>query len=229
VLYAATTANLSHPIVLRNYKSRTPGLNPTIIDTICATMAMPSYFSPIPIGPRGRQQIFIGGPRGANNATRELLKEATSVFGKEKLVAQIVSLGCGQSHVYSMERTTEGVRGPVEEMAVDCEAVEKELGTRLCDMDAYLRLNVDRGMENLVMGKWDDLGPIATHTGAYVAMTEISDTIEDSLRRLQGGTGSVALGEISAYLWTPSALYKVHLLKSARSSEDSQGRAREAR
>jgi hypothetical protein len=164
-------------------------------------MAAPPYFSPIKIGPRGRQQTFSGGPRGANNPTRELLKEASTIFGREKLVAQIVSIGCGCSHISSVQRDsdTEGVDRTVQEMAVDCEAVAKELSTRLCDMEEYLRLNVDRGMGNLTMNDWDDLGPIETHTSAYVETAEISETIEASLRRLQGITGSVTLGEISAY------------------------------
>jgi hypothetical protein len=164
-------------------------------------MATPPHFSPIRFGPRGRQQTFKGGPRGANNPTRELLKEASAIFGKEKLVAQVVSLGCGCSHISSAQTDsdTEGVNRSVQEMALDCEAVAKELSTRLCDMEEYLRLNVDRGMENLAMNDWDDLGPIETHTSAYVERAEISETIEASLRRLQGITGSVTLGEISAY------------------------------
>jgi hypothetical protein len=164
-------------------------------------MATPSYFSPIKIGPRGRQQTFIGGPRGAYNPTRELLKEASSIFGKERLVAQIVSLGCGRSHIYSVERSTntEGASRSVQEMAADCEAVANELSTRLCDMDAYLRLNVDRGMENLVMNEWEDLGPIETHTSAYIETAEVSESIETSLKSLQGCTGTVTLGEISPY------------------------------
>ena len=167
-------------------------------------MANPSYFSPIKIGPRGRQQTFIGGPRGANNPTRELLKEASAVFGKEKLVAQIVSLGCGRSHISSVEKVTntEGVSRSVDEMAADCEAVAKELSTRLCDMEAYLRLDVERGMENLLLNEWNDLGAIETHTSAYVETAEISESIEASLRSLQGGTGTVTLGEISAYPYT---------------------------
>jgi hypothetical protein len=107
-------------------------------------MAAPPYFSPVKFGPRGWQQTFIGGPRGANNPTRDLLKEASAIFGKEKLVSQIVSLGCGHSHVSSSHTDTEGVSRSVQEMAADCEAVAKELSTRLCDMDAYLRLNVDK-------------------------------------------------------------------------------------
>jgi Patatin-like phospholipase len=231
-LYAATTADLSHPIVLRNYKPRIPSLNPSIVEAICATMASPSYFSPVKIGPHRRQQTFIGGPRGANNPTRELLKEASALFGNDKMVVQIVSLGCGRSHISSVEITTntEGVGRSVQEMAADCEAVAKELSMRLCDVEAYLRLNMDRGMDNVLMNKWDDLGPIETHTSAYVQTAEISQMLEASLRRLQGSTGTITLGEISAYRDDPSVLLlKLQLLIDVRSFKGHQGRAGQAR
>jgi hypothetical protein len=231
-LYAATAANLSHPIILRNYKCRRPSLNPTIIEAICATMATPSYFSPITIGPRGREQTFIGGPRGANNPTRELLKEASAIFGKEKLVVQVISIGCGRSHISSAKTNTdtEGASQSVEEMAADCEAVAKELSTRFCDMEAYLRLDVERGMENLVLNEWSALGPIETHTSTYVEMAGISESIEASLKTLQAGNGTVTLGEISEYPYTRSeAPAKFHLLMDVRSSEGRQGRTGQAR
>jgi hypothetical protein len=184
-------------------------------------MATRSYFSPIKIGPRGRQQAFIGGPRGTSNPTRELLKEASVIFGKEKLVTQIISLGCGRSHLSSVEGDTEIECASLsaQEMATDCEIVAKELSIRLCNMDAYLRLDVERGMDNLVMHGWDDLGPILTHTSAYIETARISETIEASLRRLQGGTGAVELGEISAYSYTRlDAISELRLLMSARST-----------
>jgi hypothetical protein len=169
-------------------------------------MATPSYFSPINIGPRGRQQTFVGGPHGANNPTRELLREANAIFGKEKLVMQVLSLGCGRSRVPSMDTltNTDGVCRLVQEMAADCEIVENELSARLCDVDAYLRLNVERGMEKLLMSEWHQLGPIETHTNAYVEAPAISETFEASLRRLQEDTGTVTLGEISACSYTSS-------------------------
>jgi hypothetical protein len=193
---------------MRNYKPRGSSLNPTIVEAICATMATPSHFSPIKIGPRGRQQIFIGGPHGAYNPTRELLKEASAIFGKEKLIAQIISLGCGRAHVPSMERNliSEDVDRSVQDMAADCDTVDKELSTRFDDLEAYLRLNVERGMENLVMNKWDDLGPIETHTSAYIETAEISGSLDASLNRLRGSAGTVTLGEISMYSFTRSEL-----------------------
>jgi hypothetical protein len=99
---------------------------------------------------------------------------------------------------------TQGVGRLVQEMAADCEAVAKELSARLCDMDAYLRLDVERGMENVLMNEWDDLGPIEVHTSAYVETAGISESLDASLLRLQGSTGTVTLGEISAYCYTRS-------------------------
>jgi hypothetical protein len=184
-------------------------------------MATRPYFSPIKIGPCGRQQAFIGGPRGASNPTRELLNEASAIFGKKKLVAQIISVGCGRSHLSSVEWNTdiEDSTRSVQEMAADCEIVAKELSIRLCDIDAYLRLDVERGMDNLVIHEWDDLGPILTHTSAYIETAGISEIIEASLRRLQGGTGTVSLGEISEYSYAHSdALSKRRLLMCVRST-----------
>jgi hypothetical protein len=191
-------------------------------------MANPPYFSPVKVGPHGRQQAFIGGPRGANNPTRELLREACTIFGEEKLVAQIISLGSGRSHVSIVERNTdtEGVSLPVQDMAADCATVAKELATRLCDMDGYLRLDVERGLESLLMNEWDDLGPIDTHTSAYVQTTEISKAIDASLRRLQGSFGTITLGEISAYVCSRS---QIHLLTRTRSSKSCQGPPRQGR
>jgi hypothetical protein len=97
-----------------------------------------------------------------------------------------------------VERNTdsEGVNKLVQELVADCEAVARELLTRFRDMDVYLRLNVDSG--NLLVNEWEDLGPVETETSVYVKRTEISETLEASLRRLRG-TGAVTLGEISTY------------------------------
>jgi len=184
------------------------------------------------LGPRGRQQTFKGGPRGASNPTRELLKEASTIFGRDKLVAQIVSLGCGHLHISSIEMDpeTEAAARSVQEMATDCEAVAKELSTRLCDMDEYLRLNVERGLEHVLMNEWDDLGSVETHTSAYIETAEILQAIEASLRRLQGSTGTVTLGEISACPHIGlEVLCKAYSLMSIRPTEDRQGRAGQAR
>ncbi|KIM21563.1 hypothetical protein M408DRAFT_80374, partial [Serendipita vermifera MAFF 305830] len=200
VLYAATSTNISHPHVFRAYPSRGSNLNPTIIEALCATMAIQSHFLPVKIGPRRTQQSFIGGPLGANNPTRLLLEEAGKVFGKNRRVARIVSLGCGLPRALSIGSSENmSIHRILKDITTDCEMVANELASRLSRIDAYLRLNVIRGMESFDMKGWDHLGAIETHTENYLAMGDVSKSLDNSLRRLRARIGSITLGQLSGY------------------------------
>ena len=151
------------------------------------------------IGPHLREQSFVGGAVGANNPTRELLKEAASIFGKDRRVAQILSIGSGRTRLLALDQsaTADAVNRLVKDMASDCGIVARELSTRLHNVQAYLRLNVDRGMENVKMYDWTCLGAIESHTNAYVEITTITEAIESSMGHLQNRIGSATLGQIS--------------------------------
>ncbi|KIM30321.1 hypothetical protein M408DRAFT_324460 [Serendipita vermifera MAFF 305830] len=150
VLYTANSQHLNHPQLFRTYSSRGSSLNPTILEAICATVSLPSHFLPVKIGPPRMQQSFLGSVLGGNNPTRLLLEEASKVYGKDRRVAQIISLGCGLPRVLSVNSLYEAnANRLLKEIAADCEMVANELSTRLFNIDAYLRLNVNRGMETL--------------------------------------------------------------------------------
>jgi len=161
-------------------------------------MAIPSHFSPVKIGRRLREQLSIGGPLGANNPTRELLSEARTVFGADRRVAQVISIGSGLPRVLSMESPTnvEVVHRLLTNIATNCETVARELPTRLYNIDAYLRLNVDRGMEGIITLDWGELGNIESHTAAYIATTAVSQAIDSSVRRVMKRTGIMTLGQL---------------------------------
>jgi hypothetical protein len=171
-------------------------------------MAIPSLFAPVKIGPRLRQQSFIGGALGANNPTRELLKEASAVFGPDRRVAQVLSIGSGLPRVISVESSAdnEGIHSLLKGIATDCEMVAQELSTRFYTIDAYLRLNVDRGMELVTMTDWNGLGLIDTHTTAYIATASVTGALDTSVRHLQERTGALTLGQISKCLASDSML-----------------------
>ena len=198
-MYAANLVNINHPTVFRTYTSRGSSLNPTIVDTICATIAVHPLFLPVKIGPRMREQSFTGGALGANNPTRELLKEAENIFGKEKRVAQILSIGAGRPRFPLLDQPTGRVSGArmVEELALDCEMVAKELSGRLLGIDAYLRLNVDGGLENTSLNDWTRLGDIESHTAIYFEDIEHTKSLDTSLRCLRQRLSSVTFGQIS--------------------------------
>jgi predicted acylesterase/phospholipase RssA len=201
VLFAATSANINHPQAFRTYSVRGSSLNPTIVEAVCATMAVPSFFLPVKIGPRLRQQSFIGGPLGANNPARELLKEASAIFGPNRRLAQVLSIGSGLPRVISMDSSAdeESVHSLLKEIATDCEMVAQELSTRLYTVDAYLRLNVDRGMELVTMTDWNELGSIESHAAAYIVTAIVTGALDSSIRHLQERTGALTLEQISTF------------------------------
>jgi hypothetical protein len=162
-------------------------------------MAIPALFPPVKIGPHLREQSFVGGSLGANNPTRELLKEAQGIFGKERRVAQIISLGSGRPRVLSLESTSpqNALNRLLKSIAVDCEGVAADLSMRLFNSSAYLRLNVDRGMEDIEIGDWDQLAAIESHTCAYIEGTVVARSIDISLNNIRERIGSVTLGQMS--------------------------------
>lgn len=198
-LYAAASSNLNHPRVFRTYPVRGSALNPTIVDAACATMSIPSHFSPTKIGPPRRQQLFVGAVLGANNPTRLLLDEARTVFGNDRRVAQILSLGCGLPRVLSLNYSSVvDAQRLLKEVSADCEIVAQELSARLFNVDAYLRLSVDRGMEEVVMD-WNNLGSIESHTAAYIDKTGVSEALDSSLQHIKERIATVTLGQLSEF------------------------------
>lgn len=169
-------------------------------------MSVPSLFLPTNIGPRMRQQDFVGGAIGACNPTRELLNEAAILFGKDRRVAQIISIGAGMPQIMSLESSRQSTEANqlqlLQSLLADCEVVAKELSTRLFAVDAYLRLNVDRGMEYTSITDWSSLGAIESHTSAYVEGVAITEALETSLGHLRSRVGSITLGQLSACIWT---------------------------
>jgi hypothetical protein len=165
-------------------------------------MAIPSHFIPVRIGSRLNQRNFVGGPLGSNNPTRELLREAGVIFGNERRVAQVISIGCGVPPVLSLTAITNetGAGRLLKEIPDECEMVAKELAVRLYNFDHYLRLSVERGIENIEMDQWGTLGEIETHTASYIETQAIVQVIEASLRRLQRRPGTVTLGHLSEWL-----------------------------
>jgi hypothetical protein len=199
VLYATTATNIAHPHIFRTYLARGSSINPTIVEALCATISSPSHFSPVKIGPRLRQRTFVGGPLGTNNPTRELLKEASAVFGKDTHVAQIISIGCGTPHIPSIDDTMN--ERPVErlsaEMAAECHIIAHEISSRLGSVDAYRRFSVEMGVEYTEIDDWSVLRDIEIHTACYIEEAERTMSLDASLQQLRSQIGTVTLAELS--------------------------------
>ena len=128
---------------------------------------------------------------------REVLKEAQVVFGNEKHVSLVLSLGSGQQTVLSNSETHTTL---LTRISYDCDTVARELCHQLSGAGAYLRLNVDRGMENIKNSDWNDLGAIISSTEVYLQMAPVTTYIDEAFQWLLRRVGSISLGQLSTLL-----------------------------
>lgn len=207
-LYAATSADITQPRVFRTYHHRGASLNPTVVQALCATIAVPTLFSSVKIGPHRREEAFVGGPLGANNPTRELLKEAGGLFGSDKRLAQIISLGARGSMNLSLAsaETMEMAGLLLDSLATDCETVAGELSTRLFHIDAYTRLNAENLMADIRMNDWSDIIAVEMATRSYLDTPEVTRLLEDLASRSRDRIGVATFGQISGCLIQPREL-----------------------
>jgi hypothetical protein len=160
-------------------------------------MAIPEFFPSVAIGPQMREQLFCGIPYGFNNPMREVFKEAQLTYGNKKRVSLVLSLGSGQQSVLS---NSEQHTTLLKRITRDCDTVAKELSHQLSTAGAYLRLNVDKGMENIKPSDWHSLGSTVSHTNVYLQMSVITTHVDEASRWLLKRIGSVTLGELNMLL-----------------------------
>jgi predicted acylesterase/phospholipase RssA len=170
------SVNLSNLVTFRTYPHGGLRRNLSIIDAICATIAIPSFFSPVIIGDDITGQSFVGGAVVATNPTSKLVIEAGITFQKDISTFQVLSLGHGTPKVLSVDEltTTQGFNRPLEDSEVEFRA----------RVDEYLRLGVISGMEDVSMDKWGVLGVIRSHTDVYLETFDVREKLDGFLRRL---------------------------------------------
>lgn len=146
---------------------------------------------------------------------RQVLREACLEFGYEKPVSLILSIGSGRPGVLSLD-----LRAPnpgsysnlLTRVVHDCERVARELSDQLFDVEAYVRLNVDRGVENIKMCDWHELGVIEAHTHAYLQTPTITSEIDASSQMLRERNAWITLEQLSALSLSPMARLFSHLI-----------------
>jgi hypothetical protein len=166
-------------------------------------MAITTIFCPISVDTSASVAEFSGAGLGYNNPTREILKEAQDMYGRDQSVAIVLSIGSGlpkEASFKDIESKSNRFDEILEKVIVDCEKVQQDLSHRVNGLEAYIRLNVDRGLDEVQMHDWDQLGVIMGHTQAYISKSLVENLIDTSIRLLEGRQGSIFLDELSKSL-----------------------------
>lgn len=114
----------------------------------------------------------------------------SKIFGDEKPVSLFLSLGSGH------QSPTPGSKTCLKRITRESGIVERELSHQLGGAAAYLRLNVDKGLEAIETTQWSDVSAIISHTRVYLEMTIITSFIDEAVHRVLEATGSITLGQL---------------------------------
>ena len=157
------------PVLFCTYaSSENPGINCTIWQAARATSAMPKFFKAIKIV----DQTYIDGGIGLNNPTQKLLEEAQHIFPNGH-VSCIISIGTGKGNIIKLPKAS-FIREAVHKIATDCEKEHQKLVHRFRNNpSAYLRFNVEQGLQNVSLSEWEKLANIEAHTNNYVQHEEV--------------------------------------------------------
>jgi hypothetical protein len=175
------------------------------MEALCASLAIPPLFGPVPVGPEQRQQKFIGGALGFYNPTREILKDARMAYGDDQRVALILSLGSGVPHIMSLDSSSSlscNVNSLVKYIGTDCGRVAREMAIQLIQIDAYVRLNVNRGLEDTQFDDWNCISSIEGPIKTYLEAASVTQAVDTASEKIAKRIGSVTIGQLSMHSCT---------------------------
>ncbi|KAI9801940.1 MAG: hypothetical protein M1826_005124, partial [Phylliscum demangeonii] len=174
--------NMTHPRLFRTYSAREhSSVNCKIWEAARATTAAVTFFERIVIG----QEEFIDAGIKCNNPAIRLLSEAQTVFGGDRPLNCLVSIGTGHPGVIGLPKPgafqkilPTGVINVLKKIATDCEGTAHELSERFENASSlYFRFNVTHGAESISLEEWRRMGEVETHTRAYLMETVVNASI----------------------------------------------------
>lgn len=155
--------------------------NATIWQTARATTAMPGLFKRVQIKGSLGYDDFIDGSLGSKNPAKNLLEEASEVFGPDRAVSCIVSIGSGKQQLIQCRSPGLFQRilptklvSVIMDLAIDAEETASELEYRfLKSPDLYFRFNVEDGMHGIKLGDWTKMPVVESWAIEYLRSPQV--------------------------------------------------------
>lgn len=198
--------NISNPRLFRTYMVReSESYNCPIWQAARATSAAPTFFKRIRIGQKGLEEEFVDGGLGCNNPVKQVLEEAEAVFGSDRCVACIISIGCGQAGVIGLKSPDAFQRAlPLDlvsvlrKIATECETAAEEIERCFKGVpNVYFRLNVEQGMQSVTLADGEKLGEVVQHTMEYIQKLVVRQKVNAAVEAIRGQRAVIKCAEIS--------------------------------
>ena len=183
VVLAITKDNVdARPTLFTTYDTSRPLDGCTIWEVARATSAATTFFKPICVGRDGIE--FVDAGFGYNNPCEVLVEEAGRRFpGRDDM--QIISIGTGLGDVVSIGDTRRSILSALKKMATTSSKVAARLDDRFGGDGRYVRLNVEKGLEDTTLSDWKKASSISAHTRNYLSDKKrtIDEFVEDFIGR----------------------------------------------
>lgn len=156
--------------------------NVTVWEAARATSAGTTLFDEIAIGSNGRK--FLDGATRANNPIHELWKEAQMLWNNQPLEEQvqcIVSIGSGIPRTGEFKTGIVEIYHTLKQIATETERNADEFAQHhqgLDDRGAYIRLNVQQGLQDVAVEDSKSRPLIAAATERYTDTREVKKIIK---------------------------------------------------
>jgi len=188
----------------------------TVIDAVIASCAAPGRFDPLKaiplavaywgtsptngsgIGKEHEALEFISADIALQNPVREAIKELHAVYGADRRVACVLSLGSGRPSIIPASSLHNTNQDTAKTMAIlQAERTAEEVDNQIGKSQVYYRFSVDRGLESPESVSLKRLGDIETHTRVYLLQGSTGYALDRSITASEH-TGLVTTKDICA-------------------------------
>ena len=185
----------------RSYTVRSDATpNCKIWEAARATTAAPTFFKRIAIGEPGQiKEQFLDAAVGCNNPTQEILNESRLVFGDNRPLGVLISLGTGQKTTPSLASSSvfrkmlptklgefANLMRVLAKIATDSEKLADEMSRRLEKVpDVYFRFNTTHGAGEIALEEWKRMDEVQSLTLSYLQEPSVSNLVDTAVKRIR--------------------------------------------
>jgi predicted acylesterase/phospholipase RssA len=200
------TKNAESPALFRTYPIRgNASDNCFIWEAARATTAAITFFEPINIcGPDGISEEFTDGGLMWNNPVKVVIEEGARVFGPDRRVACVLSIGTGHQGSIGLGDANwyqpllpKNAIDLLKKLATDCEQKAAECEKQYSHLQKlYYRFNVDHGLENMSMADWKMLSTVKAHTKSYLQKPSVGGRLDEVIDVLRTRRADVTAAQL---------------------------------
>lgn len=197
------------PSIIRSYEPSSERSIPcTIVQAARATTAAPTFFKRAVINDQGIDRAYLDGGVVQNNPANVVLQEANRVFGKNRKVSCLVSIGTGKLRTNHVPKQglfdrfiPVDVARAMAKIATDTEETHQALQHRFNSRPGiYFRFTVDEGMQDIGMDEWNKLDGVMSHTEKYLRSEDVRPKLELAVKALAEQQAMLTVSEASKEL-----------------------------